>query len=395
MVQHSTEHGLPLEDVRVLDFSQFLAGPVCALRLADMGAEVIKVERPGSGDLCRQMVVADKLMGDDSLLFHLINRNKASVTADLKQPADLARVEDLIKTADVMIHNFRPGVMERIGLGFEAVSKLNPKLIYAVVSGYGDDGEWSAKPGQDLLVQARSGLSWLTGSSGQGPVPVGVSITDIAAGMHLAQGVLAALFRRAMKGVGALVEVSLLSSAMDLQFEQFTTYLNGSPKQPERSVVSGANVHATAPYGIYETADSHMALAMASLTSLQDLLEIDGLAKYEEENLTYSHRDEIKAILKDHLKTNTTHHWLAVLEPHGIWCSEVLEWPELEKTGALDALEIIQKVDGRGGRNYRTTTCPIRFDGQVLKSEKAAPALGADTDRYLTGASSGHKVGVA
>lgn len=393
MVQHNTEHSLPLEGVRVLDFSQFLAGPVCALRLADMGAEVIKVERPGSGDLCRQMVVADKVMGDDSLLFHLINRNKASVTADLKEPADLARVQELIKTADVMIHNFRPGVMERIGLGFDAVSQLNSKLIYAVVSGYGDEGVWSAKPGQDLLVQARSGLSWLTGSSGQGPIPVGISITDIAAGMHLAQGVLAALFRRAMKGAGALVEVSLLSSAMDLQFEQFTTYLNGPSQQPERSAVNGANVHATAPYGIYETADGYMALAMASLPALQTLLDIGGLAKYEEQGLTYSHRDEIKTILTKRLKTNTTDHWLSVLEPHGIWCSEVLEWPELEITGALDALQIVQNVDGRGGRNYRTTTCPIRFDGHVLTSDKAAPALGADTDKYLPAVKSAQKMG--
>lgn len=393
MDQHNTERGLPLDGVRVLDFSQFLAGPVCALRLADMGAEVIKVERPGSGDLCRQMVVADSWMGNDSLLFHLINRNKASVTADLKEPADLARVRELIKSADVMIHNFRPGVMERIGLDYEAASSLNPKLIYGVVSGYGEQGDWSKKPGQDLLVQARSGLAWLTGSAGQGPVPVGVSITDITAGMHLAQGILAALFRRAMKNVGALVEVSLLSSAMDIQFEQFTTYLNGSSEQPERSAINGANVHATAPYGIYETSDGHMALAMASLSSLQSLLDLPGLAEYEEQSLTYTHRDEIKAILRDRLIEKTTQDWLSVLEPHGIWCSEVLEWPDLERTGALDSLEVVQRVDGRDGETYRTTTCPIRIDRQVLKSDKAAPALGAHTDQYLPMVNTSQKMG--
>ena len=204
---------LPLAGVKVLDFSQFLAGPVCALRLQDLGAEVIKIERAGQGDLCRSLVVADQTVGPDSLLFHTINRGKRSVAVDLKSPADLATVRRLIASADVMIHNFRPGVMERIGLGYEAVEAINPRIVYGCVSGYGPDGVWRDQPGQDLLAQSRSGLVWLNGSAGDGPVPIGVSITDIAAGMHLAQGVLAALFKQARTNRGSLVEVSLLASA--------------------------------------------------------------------------------------------------------------------------------------------------------------------------------------
>ncbi len=180
----------------VLDFSQFLAGPSCCLRLADLGAEVVKVERPRGGDLARQLQLADQAFGADSALFHTINRNKKSFTADLKAPGDLERVKALIARADVMVHNFRPGVMDRLGLDFDTVARLNPGIIYAAISGYGARGPWREKPGQDLLVQAVSGLAWLSGDAGQGPVPVGLSMADLMAGAQLCQGVLALLVRR-------------------------------------------------------------------------------------------------------------------------------------------------------------------------------------------------------
>ncbi|QKV19094.1 CaiB/BaiF CoA transferase family protein [Oricola thermophila] len=375
---------LPLAGIRVLDFSQFLAGPVCALRLGDMGAEVIKVERPGVGDACRGLVVADQKVDGDSLLFHTINRGKQSVVADLKDDDDLAAVKRLVATADVMIHNFRPGVMERIGLGHEDVRELNPRLVYGQVSGYGKSGPWSGKPGQDLLAQSRSGMVWLTGSAADAPVPMGISITDIAAGMHLAQGILAALFRRFRTGRGGLVEVSLLASAMDLQFEQFTSYLNDGHVQPVRSAVSGANVYAAAPYGIYETLDGFIAIAMTPVARLAELLSLDRLLPLADPAVAYSRRDEIKAILRDHLKTGTTETWMNLLEPAGIWCAEVLDWPSLERSGALDALDILQRIETASGREIETTACPIRFDGRVPRNAAAAPVLGADTDRNLS-----------
>lgn len=372
---------LPLAGVRVIDFSQFLAGPSCALRLADLGAEVIKVERPGAGDLCRTLAVADQWLGADSLLFHTINRNKDSVTADLKDAGDLDTVKTMIGDADVVIHNFRPGVMERIGLGYEEVSAIAPRVVYGVVSGYGTDGPWRDKPGQDLLVQARSGLTWLTGSDDMGPVPMGVSITDISAGAHLTQGILAALVRRGITGTGALVEVSLLASAIDIQFEQLTSYLNGPREQPRRPKINGANVHSTAPYGVYETEDGHIALAMAPIATLADLLDIKALAPFGDPDLAYARRDEIKQILKEHLVRRPSGHWLEILEPAGIWAAEVLDWPTLEDTGALDSLGVIQRITGPTGETVKTTTCPIRFDGQVLTSNRGAPPLGRDTNR--------------
>jgi len=151
-----------LEGTVVLDFSQFLSGPSSGLRLADLGAQVIKIERPGLGDICRQLYVSDVVIEGESTIFHAINRNKVSYAADLKNAADLEKVKQLIAQADVMIHNFRPGVMERIGLNYEVVTAINPSIIYAEISGYGTEGPWSGLPGQDLLLQSVSGLTWLT-----------------------------------------------------------------------------------------------------------------------------------------------------------------------------------------------------------------------------------------
>ena len=217
---------LPLSGLLVLDFSQFLAAPSAALRLADLGATVIKIERPQVGDLCRQLYICNLELDGDSALFHTINRNKRSYAADLKRSEDLEKVKQLIARADVMIENFRPGVMQRIGLDYANVKAINPKIVYGTVTGYGTKGPWAELPGQDLLVQSRSGLVWLSGDADQGPVPMGLAIADMFTGAHLVQGILAALVRRGVNGKGALVEVSLLESIIDFQFEVLTTHLN-------------------------------------------------------------------------------------------------------------------------------------------------------------------------
>ena len=373
----------PLAGLTVLDFAQFLAGPSCALRLADLGADVIKIERPQGGDLCRQLAIADQVFDADSALFHTINRNKRSLTADLKNPADLALVKKLIERADVMIHNFRPGVMERLGLGYDIVSKLNPRIVYGAVTGYGESGPWRDKPGQDLLAQSLSGLAWLSGDADQGPVPVGVSVADIFTGAHLVQGVLAALVRRGVTGKGARIDVNLMASALDLQFEAFTSYLNSNSGQPERSRVSNANVHAAAPYGLYATADGYMALAMTPIGKLADLLSLEALRPYADGATWYRSRDVIKQIIADLLRTRPTSTWLALLEPADIWCAAVLDWPHLETHPGFSALDAVQDVASSGGDVMRTTRCPIQVDGEILKSRRGAPRLGEHTAEVL------------
>ncbi|AKH99224.1 putative acyl-CoA transferase/carnitine dehydratase [Hoeflea sp. IMCC20628] len=376
MTDTSTPVTLPLEGLRVLDFAQFLAGPMAALRLADLGAEVIKVERPQGGDLCRKLVVADQMFAGDSLLFHTINRNKRSMAADLKNAGDLQKVRDLIVSADVMIHNFRPGVMERIGLDHKSVQAINPRLVYGTVTGYGEKGPWRDKPGQDLLVQSLSGLTWLSGNRDDGPVPVSFAVLDMATGNHLVQGILAALVRRGVTGKGGLVEVDLMSSAIDAQFEQLTSFFNGDRTQPPRSAIANASVHAAAPYGIYETADGHIAIAMTPIAVLADLLQCKALAPYRNPDLAFSKRNEIKAILADFLESGTTGAWLSRLEPADVWCAEVLDWPKFSQTEGFAALDPLQEVVAGNGATMTTTRCPIRIDGHRLASPRGAPSLG-------------------
>jgi CoA:oxalate CoA-transferase len=373
----------PLDGLLVLDFSQFLAGPSCALRLADLGARVIKIERPDTGDLCRQLYISNLELDGDSTLFHSINRNKQSYAANLKDPIDLERVRRLIAHADVLIQNFRPGVMERIGLGPAAVRELNPRLVYATVTGYGGEGPWKDKPGQDLLVQALSGMVWLNGDATQPPLPFGLAVADMFAGAHLTQGILACLVRRGVSGRGGLVEVSLLESALDFQFEVLTTHLNDGGKLPERSAVNNAHAYLGAPYGIYHTADGFLALAMGSVTRLAELLDCPALGEFPDPKTWFTMRDRIKAILADHLRSGTTGAWLARLEPADYWCADVLTWPALMASDAFQALHMTQTVRRANGASLVTTRCPIRIDGALLTSAQGAPTIGEHSDAIV------------
>jgi CoA:oxalate CoA-transferase len=283
-----------LEGLLVLDFSQFLAGPSAALRLADLGARVIKIERPHTGDLCRQLYITNLEVDGDSTLFHSINRNKQSFAADLKNKSDRAMVSKLIARADVLIHNFRPGVMERLGVDYESVHLFNPRLVYGEVTGYGKKGPWRNKPGQDILAQSLSGLAWLNGNAAQPPLPFGLSVVDLFAGAHLVQGILACLVRRGVTGQGGYVEVSLLESILDAQFELLTTFFNDGGKLPERSAVNNANAYLGAPYGLYETKDGHISLAMGSVPRLGELLKCESLLQFSNPKTWFEKRDAIK-----------------------------------------------------------------------------------------------------
>ena len=382
----------PLAGLVVLDLSQFLAGPSAALRLADLGARVIKIERPGTGELGRQLYISNLALDGDSTLFHSINRNKASYAADLKDPEHLARVRRLVARADVLIQNFRPGVIERLGLGYDAVQILNPRLVYASVTGYGETGPWRDKPGQDLLAQSLSGLTWLSGNADQGPVPFGLAVADILAGAHMAQGILACLVRRGITGRGGRVDVSLLESIVDLQFEVLTTHMNDGGRTPARSARNNAHAYLSAPYGIYRTRDGHLALAMAAVPRLGDLLGCAPLAAYLDPATWFTERDAIKSHLANHLAGQSTAHWLAILEPADVWCADVLDWPRLLAHDAFSALEMTQEVHRADGASLRTTRCPIRIDGRLLTSARGAPRVGeanADLDRELALADEG------
>ncbi|MBZ4043905.1 CaiB/BaiF CoA transferase family protein [Flavobacterium hibisci] len=368
----------PLEGLVVLEFCQFLAGPSAGLKLADLGARVIKIERPVKGEACRQLSIKDLFIDDSSLLFHTINRNKESFAADLKNPEDLILVKKLIAKADIMTHNFRPGVMEKIGLDFETTLNINPKIIYGTITGYGDKGPWANKPGQDLLLQSLSGLSWLSGRKSQGPVPFGLAVADLMCGNHFVQGILAALLKRAKTGKGVLVEVSLLESVLDVQFEAITSYLNDGGQQPQRSDVKGsAHAFLSAPYGVYQTKDGYISLAMGDLLFIGSVLEID-FQKYTDKNKWFSQRDEIRELLAEKLNTQTADYWVELLQKEGIWCGKVLNYQELDSQPFVEELQLKQTVKNSAGETMVTTRSPIQLDGEILVSPKAAPKVGED-----------------
>ncbi len=365
-----------LQDILVIDFSQFLSGPSASLRLADMGAEVIKVEKPETGDICRQLYVSDVVMDGESTIFHAINRNKESYAADLKNADDAVRIRALIEKADVVMHNFRPGVMERLGFDYESVKKINPSVIYAEISGYGTEGEWKDLPGQDLLLQAASGLTWLSNNNEENPTPMGVAVVDILAGTHLTQGILAALFQKGKTGEGALIQVSMFESILDFQFEVLTCYYNDGGQLPDRSAINNAHAYVAAPYGLYKTASAYIALAMTDIVKLGHLLGCDALKEYINPDDWFDKRDEIKQVLVLHLLTNTAEHWLGILEEADIWCAPVYDYDALTKQEGYKVLNMEITTKTSKGLTVKTTRCPIKVDGNILISTAGAPYLG-------------------
>jgi CoA:oxalate CoA-transferase len=376
----SGNHDRPLQGLLVLDFSQFLSGPLATLRMADLGARVVKIERPGTGDLGRTLYLSDTDVHGENTLFHAINRNKESFTADLKSPKDLEILRKLIARADVMVQNFRPGVIERLNLDYDSLSKINPRLVYGSVTGYGGATAWRERPGQDLLAQARSGVMWLSGSEGDPPTPMALAIADMLAGHNLCEGILACLVRRGTTGSGGLVETSLLEALIDFQFEVLTTHMNDGKRPPRRSAYRNAHAYLAAPYGVYDTANGHLALAMGHLPTLGKLLGIPELEKVSDSAEGFRRRDELKGLIANRLRGQTTEHWLSILDPADIWCAEVLAWPKLFASEGFRQLDMVQTLQDAKGLQVLTTRIPIRIGREILKSPNPAPKVGEHTE---------------
>lgn len=365
-----------LDGIVVVDMCQFLSGPYASLRLQDLGARVIKIERPDGGDLSRRLYLSDTEIGGDSTIFHAINRSKESLALDLKNPNDVAALKTLLGKADVVLQNFRPGVIERLGLDYESVKSINPGIIYASITGYGTTGPWVDRPGQDLLAQARSGVMWLNGDADQGPVPFGLAVADMLAGAAIAQGVLAALVRRGIAGTGAHIETSLLEVLVDFQFEVLTTHLNDGKRLPTRSNFRSAHAYLSAPYGVYPTSDGYIAIAMTPLPRLETLLDLPALNAFSDPKSWFGRRDEIKQIIADQIATRSTDAWLAILEPADIWCAKVLNWSELMESEGFKALDLLQTVTREDNVSITTTRSPLRVNGMRATTTRAAPRIG-------------------
>ena len=373
----------PLEGLIVLEFSQFLSGPYAGLRLSDLGARVIKIERPEVGDLCRTLYISDTDLEGDSTLFHAINRNKESFSANLKDTNDLELVKKLIAKADIITQNFRPGVIEKIGLDYESVKKINPQIVYGSISGYGSEGPWKDLPGQDLLAQSRTGLVWLNGNGGEAPTPMGLAVADMLAGHSLVEGILAGIIKRFRTNEGSHIETSLVEALLDFQFEVLTTYFNDGHRKPVRSKYNNAHAYLSAPYGIYKTRDGYVAIAMTPLPRLGELLDLEFLKNLHDQKTWFTNRDEIKKKIGDWIVERSTQTILDILEPADIWCAEVLDWEKMLKHEGFQILDMTQRIKSLDGLDIKTLRCPIRVDGEIYKSELAAPKVGQDNEKII------------
>ena len=370
-----------LAGVRVVSLNHFLAGPLAAQILADLGADVIAVEPPG-GALHRNWAVAGRFVGGQSVNFLSTGRNKRSIAADLKHPQGREMVARLIGGADVVMENFRPGTMDRLGLGPAALRAAHPRLIYAAASGYGSTGPYRDRPGQDLLLQAMSGLAARTGDAAGPPTPVGAVVVDQHAATIYAMAILAALFARERSGLGRLVEVSLFQAALDLQTEPLTAFLNGAPSPAPRAAGPIAAWFSAGPYGVYAAQDGHLALSMSPPAAVGRALGEPALEAIGEAD-ALPRRDEIARLIAARLATAPLAHWLAGLEREGVWHAPVQDYADLPSDPQLQHLGAFATVDGATGCPVTLVTHPARYDGQVPGVRLVPQPLGAQTREVL------------
>ncbi|TYO67966.1 CoA transferase [Bradyrhizobium hipponense] len=370
-----------LDGVKILSFNHYLAGPLAAQTLADLGADVIAVE-PIEGAFQRNWAVANHFVAGDSVNHLATGRNKRSLAVDLKHTDGIAAVKKLVATSDVVMENFRPGTMAKLGLGYDVLKVINPALIYAVATGFGSEGPYRDRPGQDLLLQAMSGLAMRTGRADGEPTAVGAVIVDQHAASLYAMSILAALFARTKTGKGQLVEVNLYQAALDLQVEPLTAWLNGAPSPTPRGPAGIAAWFSPGPYGIHATADGHLAISMASPKALAVALGSDALQQFGDAD-SFSKREEITGIVTARLKQKPTEEWLPVLEAARIWHAPVQDYRDLETDPQLKHLGVFKSAESAGGVPIRMVAHPARYDGQTPEVRLVPQRLGAQTREVL------------
>jgi len=370
-----------LSGVRVLSFTQFLLGPSGVQFLADLGADVIKVEPPGGTLWERNWSGANLYLNGVSAFYLAAHRNQRSLTLDLKHPEGREITRRLVERADVLVQNFRPGVMTRLGLDWEQARAINPRLIYVSASGYGETSPYRDRPGQDLLMQAVSGLASISGRAGQPPTPVGTAAIDQHGASLLALGVLAALLERARTGQGLHVEVSMLRAALDLQLEIATYVLNGA--QLEKSATPLASTFHPPPYGIYETSDGYLALSMSPLAALRDALDLPALEPYTTVRWPFEAREEVARLIEPVIRKRSTAEWLEHLVPRGIWAAPVLTLPETFADPAVQAAEPVEEIDHPVAGRVRLLRFPLELSTGRATIRRPPPMPGEHTEEIL------------
>lgn len=372
----------PLSGIKVLEIAHHMAGPSTTQKLGDMGADIIKIEPPGLGEWTRTRPIGNAWVGEYNTSLIALNRNKRSLTLNLKCDEGLDIFYDLVKTADILVTNYRPIIHNKLGTDYETVRTINPRIIYCSITGFGESGPYESRPGQDLIVQALSGVVWNSGRKSDPPIPLGTFVVDAAAGNLALAGITSALYARERTGEGQKVEVNLLSSIMDVQIQEFTTYLNCGIK-PIRSEELMAHPFINSPYGIHETKDSFVALAMTPYEKLAEALECEELKKFTKWEDGQTYKDEIFRIVANVLKTKTTKEWIRQLDFHDVWCGPVHTYEEVESDPQIKHNGTIQSINHPKYGELKFVANPIKFSDTPVTYRMGPPDLGEHNDQIL------------
>lgn len=372
----------PLRGVRVLDLTRVLAGPYCTMILADLGADVVKVERPEVGDDARHF--GPFLPNGDSAYFASINRGKKSIVLDLRNNANRETFLRLIKRADVLVENFRPGTMEGFGLAPEMLRELNPQLIYASASGYGRGGERSHRAAYDIIIQAMSGLMSITGADAEHPVRVGTSISDILTGMFTAIGILAALQGRAKSGSGADLDLAMLDCTVAALENAVSRYeVTGHVPRP-----IGTRHPSIAPFQAFSTSDGQIVIAAGNEALWRKLCDVLGTPELTADPLLATNGaraanlDYLEEVLTQRLRTQGTEIWLEKMEAAGIPCAPIRNVADVVRDDMLAARGMLHRMTGED-TTFLTAGSPLRIDGASPVLSSHSPRLGEHTEQVL------------
>jgi crotonobetainyl-CoA:carnitine CoA-transferase CaiB-like acyl-CoA transferase len=378
-----TMNNKALEDVTILDFSHLLQGPFATQLMADLGANVIKIERPGHGDLFRTLTFNNRWVGgSESPNFLAWNRNKRSLALDLKADAAKEIIYKLAEKADIVVQNFRPGIMARMGFGYEDFKNINPRIIYCSASGYGDSGPYLARPGQDMLIQGLTGLAAATGRGDGPPVPVGAGFSDQVGAMNIVYGALAALYWRERSGVGQEVKINLLAGMLAHQGQEMLMAMNfGEDFQRPNSGIGHPGM--AAPFGVYPTRDGWVTVAMSPFERLVGILGDDSLLKYDDPKILFDKRDEIWEKLARLTREWDTAALMNAMLEVDIWCGEVKSHLEAEQDPQVQHLGIISHYDHPTAGRVKVVGPAVSFGETPAEITRAAPLVGQHSREIL------------
>jgi crotonobetainyl-CoA:carnitine CoA-transferase CaiB-like acyl-CoA transferase len=370
-----------LSGIRVLDCSIAMAGPFAAQRLGDLGADVVKVE-PVTGEWQRHVAAGGAEGNKVNVSFLSLNRNKRSLAVDLKSVGGKQVMIDLVNTADVFLQNYRPGVAKRLGLDYETLSAINPRLVYVSISGYGEDGPYVDRPGQDLVLQGMSGAMLSAGREGEPPTAAGQYLVDAVTAYNAFEGALAALFHRERTGEGQLVQVNMLDAITTIQMQELSVFTVGHKPQT-RSAEPHAHVYIRSPYGAFATSDGFIIVAFPKLKTLGEVIGEESFLTMVDGADTWKYRDEIFARTRDKLKTKTSEEWLALMRAADIWCGPVYGYADLVEDEQIKHNGTFVEYDHPTEGLVKTPGFPIKFSRTPSVVERGAPITGQHTRDVL------------